>query len=435
MEPLWIAVVTVAALALGVAAGWIAHRRLGTDDTALLTRLAASEAGASALREQVRDQQTQLREVTEQARADRDAQRERERREAAVLTALSPVQETLTQMHRSVSSLERDRQAQFGALSEQLRRAQHTDESLRAATESLAGALRSNTARGTWGETQLRRIVEAAGLTHHVDFDLQLTITTDDDTVGRPDMVVRLPGDKALAVDAKAPLDAFLRATALAADEQAPALTAHAKAVRAHVDALAKRAYWSGLSASPEFVVCFLPSEAMLSAALEADPTLLDHAFAQRVALASPVNLWAVLKTVAFTWTQEDVSAQAQELFRLGNQLYERLGTLTGHAADLRSSLERAVGAYNRFAGSLESRVLVTARKFPGIDPTKLERVSTPAPITAAPAAFTSVELLAAPNDGDDEGVVVTHTDAGAAVSQADVGALRARLAHTEERE
>lgn len=398
MDAILVVALVVLALASGAAAGWFVRARLDSSDTATLTRLAATEATAASLRTQLQQQDALLREHQAQMRAERDQQRERERREAAVLTALSPVQETLAHMQRSVTNLERDRQEQYGQLAEQLRRAQESDESLRQATDSLAGALRSNTARGSWGETQLRRIVEVAGLTRHVDFDEQLTISSDD-SIGRPDMVIRLPGAKSISVDAKAPLDAFLRASE--SGDRADARD-HAKAVRGHVSALAKRTYWAGLESSPEFTVCFLPSEAMLSAALDADPTLLDYAFANRVALASPVSLFAVLKTVAYTWTQEDVSAQAHELFRLGNTLYERLATLAKHADDMRGAIERSVSAYNKFVGTLESRVLVTARQFPGIDATKLDRLSEAKPITTALRPLAAAELIdAAQSHGD----------------------------------
>ncbi|ODU72479.1 MAG: recombinase RmuC [Microbacterium sp. 71-23] len=322
-----------------------------------------------------------------------------------MLRALAPVSETLHVMRRRVDELERERQTQYGSLAEQLRRAQESDEALRATTESLASALRSGATRGVWGETQLRRVVEAAGLTRHVDFDLQSSLSSDAGA-GRPDMVVRLPGGKALALDAKVPLDAYLEASVIAltatgddGERRRTLMTRHARAVRAHIDALAKKAYWAGLDASPEFVICFLPSESLLASALDEDPALLDYAFTRRVALASPVNLWAVLKTVAFTWTQQEVSAEARTLFDLGSQLYERLGGLAGHADSLRRALERTVDAYNGFAGSLESRVLVTARRFPGIDETKRDAVIAPAPIEKSPRRLTAPELLAAIDD------------------------------------
>jgi DNA recombination protein RmuC len=241
---------------------------------------------------------------------------------------------------------------------------------------------------------------------------------------GRPDMVIRLPGDKAIAVDAKVPLDAYLEASAIPltaqgadARRRAELIAKHVKAVRAHVDALAKKTYWAGLGSSPEFVVCFVPSESLLAAALEEDPSLLDYAFGKRVALASPVNLWAVLKTIAYAWTQQDVSREARALFDLGTQLYDRLGGLASHADDLRRAIERTVDSYNRFTGTLESRVLVTARKFPGIDDTKLDTVSAPAAIEKTPRRFTAPELL----DGLDQ-------QRGPDAIVADVGDLRERI-------
>jgi DNA recombination protein RmuC len=253
-----------------------------------------------------------------------------------------------------------------------------------------------------WGETQLRRVVEAAGLLRYVDFDTQSTLATDSGGTARPDLIVRLPGDKALAVDAKVPLDAFLEASAipLTADGAEGArrktlLDKHVRAVRAHVDALAKKAYWAALPTSPEFVVCFIPSESLLAAALEEDPGLLDYAFTKRVALASPVNLWAVLKTVAYTWTQQDVSQEARQLFALGTELYERIGTVAGHADDLRKALERTIDSYNRFAGSLETRVLASARRFPGIDDTKLDAVAPPRAVDRPLRRWSAPELVA----------------------------------------
>lgn len=397
---------TVAALLAGLLAGWFAGaaraaERAARERSDLVANLAAADAARVSLADQLDQQRELTRQLSAQSRADLAARDERERREQQVLRALAPVHETLQSMQATVDTLERDRREQYGSLAEQLRRAQQSDESLRATTESLAGALRSSTARGVWGETQLRRIVEAAGLTRFVDFETQSSIRSDAGA-GRPDLVVRLPGDKALAVDAKVPLDAYLEASTIpvtATGEEGARrkklLARHVKAVRAHVDALAKKSYWAGLSSSPEFVVCFIPSESLLAAALEEDPALLEYAFGQRVALASPVNLWAVLKTVAYTWTQQDVSDEAKRLFTLGNELYQRLGGLVSHADDLRRAIERTVDSYNRFTGSLESRVLVTARKFPGIDQTRLDAVTAPAPVETVTRRFTAPELTA----------------------------------------
>ncbi len=404
MDAVIVTALAVICLFVGLLAGWFgggarAAERAGADRAALSARAASAEAARSSLADQLEQQRALTRELGAQTRADQAAQQDRERREQSVLRALAPVQETLQSMQRKVDELERERQAQYGSLAEQLRRAHESDESLRATTESLAGALRSNATRGVWGETQLRRVVESAGLTRYVDFDTQSSLSSDAGA-GRPDLIVRLPGGKALAVDAKAPLDAYLEASAIPVTAQGEEgarrealLQKHVKAVRAHVDALAKKSYWAGLSSSPEFVICFIPSESLLAAALEEDPSLLDYAFSRRVALASPVNLWAVLKTVAYTWTQQDVSTEARRLFDLGNELYQRLGGLATHTDELRRAIERTVDSYNRFAGSLESRVLVSARRFPGIDDTKLDATAAPAAIEKTPRKLIAPEL------------------------------------------
>ncbi|CAN7324938.1 DNA recombination protein RmuC [Microbacterium sp. LjRoot45] len=414
MDLLFVTATAVACLFAGLLAGWFAAaartaERASAARAALGARLAAAEAEGAALAAQLEQQRTLTREMAAQARNDQALRDERERREQQVLRALAPVQDSLQAMQAKVDELERDRRQQYGTIAEQLRQAHTQSESLRSTTEALAGALRSNSARGVWGETQLRRIVESAGLTRYVDFDTQTSVVSDAGA-GRPDLVVRLPGDKALAVDAKVPLDAYLEASAIpvtATGEEGARrkllLDRHVKAVRAHVDALAKKSYWAGLSASPEFVVCFIPSESLLAAALEEDPSLLDYAFGRRVALASPVNLWAVLKTVAYTWTQQDVSDEARTLFELGNELYHRLGGLARHTDDLRRAIERTVASYNRFAGALESRVLVSARRFPGIDETKLDAVAPPQVIESAPRPLTATEFLS-PELGADVG-------------------------------
>ncbi|RWZ64673.1 DNA recombination protein RmuC [Labedella populi] len=346
-----------------------------------------------------------VREQLDAERAERAARDERERDERRVLEALAPVRETLQTMQRTVSELEQQRSEQFGSLAEQLAASRQSDEHLRATTESLASALHSNSTRGVWGETQLKRVVEVAGLTQYVDFDLQHSITTDGGSF-RPDMVVRLPGGTSVAVDAKVPLEHFLEASAIATTatgenraRRAALVDRHVKAVRGHVDALAKKAYWQGFTSSPEFVIAFVPSESLLSSALEADPSLLDYAFGKRVALASPVTLWSVLKTIASAWQQQTVTDEARKLFELGSGLYDRLGTLAGHADSLRRALERTVDSYNSFANSLESRVLVTARQFPGIDETRLIEVQKP--ITAAPRKLTAVEFEQSPDAAD----------------------------------
>lgn len=374
----------------------------------LARELASAQATAAALREQLVSLREHSAELAERQRAEQTAQTERERAEGKVLQMLTPVQESLRTMQSKVTELERERSVQFGSIAEQLKQAQLSDEQLRAATEQLASALRSNSTRGVWGETQLRRIVESAGLTQYVDFDTQHSVSTDAGA-GRPDMVVRLPGNKSIAIDAKVPLEHYIEASQIPlsaigeeGSRRSMLIDRHVKAVRGHVDALAKKTYWAGLDSSPEFVIAFIPSESLLSSALEADSALLEYAFSKRVALASPVNLWAVLKTVAFTWQQQSVSDEAKKLFDLGNLLYQRLGTLAGHADGMRKAIERTIDSYNKFANSLETRVLVTARQFPGIDETKLDLTATPSAIHTAPQKLTAPELTADELAADD---------------------------------
>ncbi|MDN4610930.1 DNA recombination protein RmuC [Arthrobacter burdickii] len=305
-----------------------------------------------------------------------------------VLRALAPVAEKLTQVQRQVGLLERDRLEQYGQLARQLEEAREADARLLSTTSSLAGALRSNSARGQWGEIQLRRVVEAAGMLSRVDFLEQVSFSAGDDGErARPDMVVQLPGDKQLVIDAKVPLTAFLAAQELAGAADSDADTAalesrraellrqHGKALRAHIDALARKKYWEGAANSPELVICFIPVESVLSEALRADPELLDYAFGQNVALASPVSLLGILKGAAFSWRQAVLTDNARELFDLSKQLYERLGTMGGHVTRLGASLKTSVERYNSFVGALESRVLPTARRIGAFDSASLDVV------------------------------------------------------------
>lgn len=289
--------------------------------------------------------------------------------ENKILQALSPVSERLTDMQRTVAQLEKQRNEQHGQISQQLRAALESDELLRGTAEQLASALRSNSVRGVWGEVQLRRVVEAAGLIERVDFDVQSHISSDAG-IGKPDMVVHLPGGKNIAVDAKVPFSAYLEASKIpftATGEEAARrenlLKQHVTAVRAHVDALGKKSYWDGLAASPELVICFIPSEALISSAIEADPALMDYAFSKKVALASPVTLWSVLKTVAFSWQQDVLTEDAAKLFDVGRELLQRLGGMAKHIETLGRSISSTVKGYNSFVGSLETRVFPSARK------------------------------------------------------------------------
>ncbi len=321
--------------------------------------------------------------------------------DGSVLRALAPVAEKLTAVQQQVSLLERDRLEQYGQLAQQLQEARLSDAQLLRSTHALESALRSNSARGQWGEVQLRRVVEAAGMLRHVDFQEQLHSTAAENNL-RPDLVVQLPGGKQLVVDAKVPLSSYLAAQELgpsgggslqlgaATGGQQAHLAAHAKALKAHVDALGNKKYWDIPGNSPEVVVCFLPAESILAAALTADPALLDHALSKNVVLASPGTLLAVLKAVAFTWRQDVLTDTARELFELARQLYDRMGTLGENVTKLGSSLKTSVDRYNSMVGTLEARILPTARKLNALD---AEGLTTPAAVEAAPRSVTAPEL------------------------------------------
>lgn len=315
----------------------------------------------------------------------------RRTRDEAVLRALGPVSERLERMQKTVTVLERDRVDQYSQLSEQLERAAQMDAELLRTTSSLAGSLRDSSRRGAWGEVQLRRVVEAAGMLRHVDFDEQVAVGS-----GRPDLVVWLPGGKSVAVDAKVPLDKLLQAHRVgsedsprAARERASLLAEHAKALRGHVMALGDRRYQDSLPGSPELVVCFVPSESVLADALQADGSLLDDAFTRGVVLASPGTLLAILKGLAVSWRQELVTQNARELLSEAQELHRRLGTLSGHLDKLGSSLRSSVEGYNRFVGALQSRVLPSVRRIgeldPGLPDTAAVPFHTASPIEAAP--------------------------------------------------
>ncbi|WP_427117517.1 DNA recombination protein RmuC [Pseudarthrobacter scleromae] len=330
--------------------------------------------------------------------------------DGSVLRALAPVAEKLTAVQQQVALLERDRVEQYGQLAQQLQEARLSDEQLIRSTHALESALRSNSARGQWGEVQLRRVVEASGMLRHVDFVEQVHCAGHDSGI-RPDLVVQLPGEKQLVVDAKVPLSSYLEAQELGAAQdlrpdsgarhtgplsgsdrrnQQALLAAHAKALRAHVDSLSSKKYWDIPGNSPELVICFIPAESILAAALMADAGLLDHALSKNVVLASPSTLLAVLKSVAFTWRQDVLTDNARELFELARQLYDRMGTLGENVTKLGSSLKSSVDRYNAMVGTLEARVLPTARKLNSLEESGL---AAPPVVEVTPRALAAPEL------------------------------------------
>jgi DNA recombination protein RmuC len=292
-------------------------------------------------------------------------------------------------------------------------RVARTTTELGAQTASLAGSLNASTVRGTWGEVQLRRVMEHAGMLARCDFEEQVSGTGADDRRVRPDVVVRLPGDKRLVVDAKAPMTAFLAAQreGITAAERSGRLTAHAKALRGHVDTLAGKAYWSAFETTPEMVVCFVPGETILTAALAHDPELHEYAMGRRVVLASPATLLALLRTVAFTWQQDALARNARELLTIGRDLYDRLGSLGAHAQTMGAALRHSVEAYTGFVGSLEHRVLPTARRMRdlGVVERDIEQL---VPLNATLRPLTASELVA-PGAPDSEPDAPTHTPDG----------------------
>jgi DNA recombination protein RmuC len=306
------------------------------------------------------------------------------RRHDAIKGLVEPIERTLGQVNERLLDLERSRQAAYVSLTEQVAQLRHTHELLRDQTGNLVTALRAPAARGRWGELQLRRVVELAGMVRHCDFVEQETATGDDGRL-RPDLVVRLPGGKQVVVDAKVPLQAYLDAVEARDDDVRQArLDDHARQLRTHVTQLAAKAYWEQFQPAPDFVVLFVPGDPLLGAALEHDPALLDDAASRRVLLATPVTLIAVLRAVAMGWRQEVLADNAREVCELGRELHRRLGTLATHVAGMGRGLERAVEAYNGAVGSLESRVMVTARRFADLGVTT-DELAVNEPITKVP--------------------------------------------------
>ncbi len=317
----------------------------------------------------------------------------------AVETAL--VRESLDRLHDQMRDMAQHGVSWQSQLKQQVEDVRHSTDVLRRETATLSTALRRPQVRGRWGELHLRRVVELAGMVERCDFTEQVSAVDDGRRV-RPDLVVHLAGDKHVVVDAKVPLDAFLDACAVeeaagggadAEPRRAEALRRHARQLRQHVDSLSGKTYWRALGATPEFVVLFVPGESFLSAALEADPALLEYAADRQVVLATPTTLIALLRTVAYAWTQQTLAEKTREIHELGRDVYERLTTMSGHLDRLGRSLSGAVSAYNRTVGSLEHRVLVSARRFTelGVGGAPL---TAPEPVVDAPRPLTAAELM-----------------------------------------
>ncbi|MEQ1756857.1 MAG: DNA recombination protein RmuC [Vicinamibacterales bacterium] len=380
---------------------------LGTAVGAIIATVIVS-AGARRAREEAR---TQIAETVRAAAADalhdnssafldlartsfdglqRDAQSQLQARQAAIDTLVRPMTDTLRKVEARLSEAERERIDSFARLTSQVT-------SLGAATQTLAKALRTPSARGRWGEMQLRRVIELSGMLERCDFDQQRTLAGDIGRV-RPDVVVYLPGGKQLVVDAKAPLDAFLDAQEAPDDTgRTLRLQAHARQVRDHMEKLGSKAYWDALGNSPEMVVMFLPGETLFSSALQHDLSLIEYGLERRVLLASPITLIALLTTVAHSWRQDRLTENYREVARLGRDLHDRLATFAGHFDDVRRRLDGAVQAYNSAAGSLESRVMVSARRLRELDITTADELPVLEPIDTVPRVLRQAGLMGLP--------------------------------------
>ncbi|HFD79297.1 MAG TPA: DNA recombination protein RmuC [Gammaproteobacteria bacterium] len=310
---------------------------------------------------------------------------ELEQREKAVEAIVRPIRETLEKTDQQIRRMEKERQQAFGSLDQHLQFMAQAQQQLQSETRNLVKALRRPEVRGQWGEMTLRRLAELAGMVEHCDFEQQRSVDTEDGKQ-RPDMVVRMPGGREIIVDAKAPMDAYLGAIEAGDDaERARELQRHARNLRDRVRELSGKGYWQQFAEAPDFVVLFIPGDQFLSAALEVDPRLLEDAMADKVVLATPSSLVALLRAVAYGWRQESLAENAERIRTVGEELYERLSTFAEHLGKLGTHLSRGVESYNRAVGSFDSRVLPGARKFREMGIQRKKDLPEPQPVEHLP--------------------------------------------------
>jgi DNA recombination protein RmuC len=309
-----------------------------------------------------------------------------QKREATMKDVVQPVKESLEKVDAKIAALEQARAGAYASLSEQVKQLLEANVSLRFETQGLASALKAPNLRGKWGELQLRRVVELAGMVAHCDFSEQVTVN-DGERNQRPDLVVHLPAGRKIVIDAKAPWDGYLAAASAKSEaERSAAMRDHVRMLRAHVTALSRKAYWEQFQPAPEMVILFLAGEHLYSAALTEDPSLLEEAANARVVIATPTSLIAMLRAIAFGWRQEQIAINAQEISELGRELHKRVADMVGNLEGLGTHLRKSVDAYNKTIHSAEQRVLVTARKFDslGAASSHVEIVS-PEPVDVVP--------------------------------------------------
>lgn len=410
---LMVVALTIAALLLGVLLGWLLAARR-SDQQLTDARVEAARLRALLESQQGRDTEQFANVAAEVLDASSDrlltlaaerfnadhhqATGELAAREQSFRNLLEPLNRTLDEVKRQLSTTEQARVEGHALLDAQVRGMREEAGRLRAETSQLVTALRASHVRGRWGEMQLRRVVESAGMLNRVDF-VEQTQTRTDDGVLRPDLIVRLAGGRNVVVDAKVPFLGFLEAAqAQDASAQQTGAASHVRQVRTHIDSLAAKQYWEQFSPTPEFVVMFVPVESFLSAALEMDPAIIEYAFDRQVIIATPTTLMSLLRTVAYAWRQETLAANTQEVLTLGRELHSRLGTMSGHLSKLGRSLEQTAAAYNQTVGSLQTRVLVSARRFQTLGVVDAD-IPVPDPVNPQLSSLTAVELVLRDDD------------------------------------
>jgi DNA recombination protein RmuC len=325
------------------------------------------------------------------------AQSDLEVRQTAIASLVDPLKSSLEKFDQTIRTIENERNTAFGTLSQHLKSLSESQTKLQLETANLVKALRTPTIRGRWGEIQLKRVAELAGMLEYCDFVTQETVQTEDGSL-RPDMIVRLPNNRNIVVDSKVPLEAYLDAHAAQDDETKIArLRDHSKQVRDHLNKLSRKSYWDQFSPTPEFVILFLPGENFFSAALEHDPALIESGVTQRVIIATPTTLIALLKAIAYGWRQEQIAQNAQQISDLGKTLYDRIRNFAEHVSSMRDSLNRTIHAFNSAVGSLETRVLVSARRFKELGATSGADIESIPPIQSVPR-----ELQLPPSEPED---------------------------------